>query len=243
MQKHGRGGKRPAAADGRAGGRGSRGGSEGGNRNGKSHEPPQKRSRNARAASKRSDLEAVPGVLVAVSNVPNAGTRTSIKEIFESFGSPPVYVDFKKGKTNAIVRFRDPETASKAVASCAGAVRSSATGGAGGGSASTADDSVIQARLLVGADEKSYWEGLGAGGIAALTASSASSSSLASAPASIPKQRNACSSSGKINGGASGVAGGSGDAGGGGGGGETDGKRRKKSGKLKAKRTHITFDD
>eukprot|EP00729_Bicosta_minor_P000505 gene505-23935_t len=237
LQRRGRAGKRPAAAaqsERRYGG-GHAHGSAGPSRGipkarSASSEPPQKRSRHGSGGAatsegghKKSALLAMPGVLVAVSNVPNAGTRTSIKATFEAFGCTPAYVDFKKGKTNATVRFNDAGSATKAVNSCSAALREGAA---------AATESMLGARLLEGAGEKEYWEGIGATGIAAL----ASSSSSVSSP---PPPSSASSARGDK---AKAVAA-AGDEDRGGSASSAAGKRRRKSGKLKAQRTHITFDN
>lgn len=240
LQRRGRAGKRPAAAaqsERRYGGGHAHGSAGGGGPSisipkarSASSEPPQKRSRHGSGGAatfegghKKSALLAMPGVLVAVSNVPNAGTRTSIKATFEAFGCTPAYVDFKKGKTNATVRFNDAGSATKAVDSCSAALREGAA---------AATESMLGARLLEGAGEKEYWEGIGATGIAAL----ASSSSSASSP---PPPSSASSARGDK---AKAVAA-AGDEDRGGSASSAAGKRRRKSGKLKAQRTHITFDN
>jgi hypothetical protein len=170
----------------------------------------------------KAKLEMQVGVLAAVSNIAAKGTRSSLKAIFTEAGGDVAYVDFRKGKTMATVRFKDAASAKTAVAAFP----------AGSGSSER-----INARLLEGKEEQDYWSQLlGSAAVLAECASVSSSTTAASTSTCTipPLTPNSIESVPQVSGEA--------DASG-----RQDGtkgaKRRRKTAQLKAQRIRVVFDD
>jgi hypothetical protein len=107
-------------------------------------------------------------------------------------------VDFKKGKTNATIRFADSESAAKVTDAHAAGQKT---------------ESGMTVRLLGGADERSYWEALGA--------SVPGRAAVGAAPATVEAKQLLKEDGGQ---------------------GTEPAPKKRKTGQLKAQRTHITFD-